>query len=63
VRFEGPAFSSVPELIAYQLKSGLAVTSRSQAVLRNPVAKERWELNNDDVLLIDKIGRVSCFVQ
>jgi tyrosine-protein kinase Fer len=58
VRFEGPAFNSVPDLVAYQLKSGLPVTARSQVILRNPVAKETWELNNDDVTLIDKIGRV-----
>ncbi|XP_065349663.1 tyrosine-protein kinase Fer isoform X2 [Cloeon dipterum] len=57
VRFEGPAFSSVPELVVYQLKSGLPVTARSQVILRNPVAKETWELNNDDVMLNEKIGR------
>lgn len=59
VRFEGPAFNSVPDLVAYQLKSGLPVTARSQVILKTPVAKETWELNNDDVVLIEKIGRVS----
>lgn len=58
VRFEGPAFNSVPDLVAYQLKSGLPVTARSQVILKTPVAKETWELNNDDVVLIEKIGRV-----
>lgn len=24
-----------------------------------PIVRERWELNNDDVILIDKIGNVS----
>ncbi|XP_054280011.1 tyrosine-protein kinase Fer isoform X2 [Macrosteles quadrilineatus] len=56
-RFEGPAFATVQELIMYQWQSGLPVTSRSGAILRQPIARELWELNNDDVLLLDKIGR------
>ncbi|XP_063216956.1 tyrosine-protein kinase Fer isoform X4 [Bacillus rossius redtenbacheri] len=56
-RFEGPAFSTVQELIHYQYKSNLPVTGRSGAVLRKPILRERWELNNDDVVLLDKIGR------
>ncbi|XP_059478851.1 tyrosine-protein kinase Fer isoform X1 [Neocloeon triangulifer] len=57
VRFEGPAFNSVPELVVYQLQSSLPVTARSQVILKNPVPKETWELNNDDVMLLEKIGR------
>ncbi|CAB0038186.1 unnamed protein product [Trichogramma brassicae] len=56
-RFEGPAFPSIPELIAHQLKCGLPVTSRSGAILKTPITRERWELNNDDVVLLDKIGK------
>ncbi|XP_046682518.1 tyrosine-protein kinase Fer isoform X6 [Homalodisca vitripennis] len=56
-RFEGPAFPTIQELILYQHQSGLPVTSRSGAVLRQPIAREVWELNNDDLLLLDKIGR------
>ncbi|XP_014208702.1 tyrosine-protein kinase Fer isoform X2 [Copidosoma floridanum] len=56
-RFEGPAFPSIRELITHQLKSGLAVTSRSGAILKTPILRERWELNNDDVILLEKIGR------
>ncbi|XP_071041069.1 tyrosine-protein kinase Fer isoform X3 [Parasteatoda tepidariorum] len=56
-RFEGPAFPSVQELILYQFHSGLAVTGRSGAILKTPVLRERWELNNDDVELVEKIGR------
>ncbi|XP_073995312.1 tyrosine-protein kinase Fer isoform X2 [Rhodnius prolixus] len=56
-RFEGPAFGTIQELIMYQYQSGLPVTGRSGAVLRQPIARERWELNNDDVILQDKIGR------
>ncbi|XP_018578247.2 tyrosine-protein kinase Fer, partial [Anoplophora glabripennis] len=56
-RFEGPAFPSIRELILYQFNSGLPVTSRSGAILYKPIPRERWELNNDDVVLLDKIGR------
>ncbi|XP_046418972.1 tyrosine-protein kinase Fer isoform X2 [Neodiprion fabricii] len=56
-RFEGPSFPSIQELIVHQWQSGLPVTSRSGAILRTPILRERWELNNDDVVLIDKIGR------
>lgn len=56
-RFEGPAFSTIQELIWHQHQSGNPVTSRSGAILRNPVTREKWELNNDDVELIEKIGR------
>ncbi|XP_048512678.1 tyrosine-protein kinase Fer isoform X4 [Athalia rosae] len=56
-RFEGPSFPSIQELILHQWQSGLPVTSRSGAVLQTPILRERWELNNDDVILLDKIGR------
>lgn len=57
-RFEGPAFPSIQELIMHQNLSELPVTSRSGAILKKPVLRERWELSNDDVILLDKIGRV-----
>ncbi|XP_035739804.1 tyrosine-protein kinase Fer-like isoform X2 [Vespa mandarinia] len=56
-RFEGPTFPSIQELIRHQWKSGLPVTSRSGAILKTPILRERWELNNDDVILLEKIGR------
>ncbi|EEC09615.1 tyrosine protein kinase, putative, partial [Ixodes scapularis] len=56
-RFEGPAFGTVQELIVYQHHLGLPVTSKSGAILQNPIFRERWELNNDDVELVEKIGR------
>ncbi|XP_017777356.1 PREDICTED: tyrosine-protein kinase Fer isoform X3 [Nicrophorus vespilloides] len=56
-RFEGPAFPSIRELILYQFNSASPVTGRSGAVLYKPIPRERWELNNDDVVLLDKIGR------
>jgi len=56
-RFEGPAFNTITELIVHQFQSGNPVTSRSGAILKSPVLREKWELNNDDVELIEKIGR------
>ena len=56
-RFEGPGFTTVQELIMHQFKSGAAVTSRSGTILKTPIAREEWELNNDDVKLVEKIGR------
>ncbi|XP_043676986.1 tyrosine-protein kinase Fer isoform X2 [Vespula pensylvanica] len=56
-RFEGPTFPSIQELIRHQWMSGLPVTSRSGAILKTPILRERWELNNDDVILLEKIGR------
>ncbi|KAI5723466.1 hypothetical protein M8J76_006611 [Diaphorina citri] len=56
-RFEGPAFCSIQELIMFQYQSGQPVTSRSGAILKTPIPRERWELNNDDVILLEKIGR------
>ncbi|XP_046392068.1 tyrosine-protein kinase Fer isoform X2 [Ischnura elegans] len=56
-RFEGPTFPDVKELINYQFQSGLPVTARSGAILRRAIPRERWELNNDDVVLDVKIGR------
>ncbi|XP_046967352.1 tyrosine-protein kinase Fer isoform X2 [Vanessa cardui] len=56
-RFEGAAFPSVGELIAWQRASGVPVTARSGALLRRAVPRETWELNNDHVQLLDKIGR------
>ncbi|XP_014487740.1 PREDICTED: tyrosine-protein kinase Fps85D isoform X2 [Dinoponera quadriceps] len=56
-RFEGPTFPSIQELIRHQWLSSLPVTSRSGAILKTPILRERWELNNDDVILLEKIGR------
>jgi tyrosine-protein kinase Fer len=61
-RFEGPSFPTIQELITYQYQSALPVTSRSGAILRQPIPRERWELNNDDVLLLEKIGRVCNYM-
>ncbi|XP_034484616.1 tyrosine-protein kinase Fer isoform X2 [Drosophila innubila] len=56
-RFEGPPFPSIQELIMHQYHSELPVTVKSGSILRRPVCRERWELSNDDVVLLEKIGR------
>ncbi|KRF99341.1 uncharacterized protein Dwil_GK11727, isoform C [Drosophila willistoni] len=56
-RFEGPPFPSIQELIMHQYHSELPVTVKSGAILRRPVCRERWELSNDDVVLLERIGR------
>ncbi|KAK2717225.1 hypothetical protein QYM36_007368 [Artemia franciscana] len=56
-RFEGPAFPTIQELIIHQYQSGNPVTTKSGAILKRPVYRERWELNNDDVELLEKIGK------
>ncbi|GFS86406.1 tyrosine-protein kinase Fer [Nephila pilipes] len=55
-RFEGPSFNSIQELILHQYQSGQPVTVKSGAILRRPIPREKWELNNEDVDLIEKIG-------
>ncbi|XP_039490561.1 tyrosine-protein kinase Fer isoform X4 [Drosophila santomea] len=56
-RFEGPPFASIQELIMHQYHSELPVTVKSGSILRRPVCRERWELSNDDVVLLERIGR------
>lgn len=58
-RFEGPPFPSIQELILHQYQSEQPVTGKSGAILKRPVSRETWELCNDDVVLQEKIGRVS----
>ncbi|XP_065722022.2 tyrosine-protein kinase Fer isoform X4 [Drosophila suzukii] len=56
-RFEGPPFASIQELIMHQYHSELPVTVKSGSILRRPICRERWELSNDDVVLLERIGR------
>ena len=39
-------------MIFLQFQSGLPVTSRSGAILKTTVVREKWELNNDDIELV-----------
>ena len=59
-RFEGPCYPTIPELVRHQWQSGEPVTNKSQTILANPIVRESWELNNDDVVLETKIGNVRC---
>lgn len=56
-RFEGPCFTNIPDLIEYYQNNEIPITQKSGAILRNPVARERWELSHDDIQLNVKIGR------
>ncbi|CAG7823667.1 unnamed protein product [Allacma fusca] len=56
-RFEGPIFPSVKELMNHYIKNKEPITNRSGALVKKPVKRENWELNNDDVELIEKIGK------
>ena len=58
-RFEGPPFPSIQELINHQFHSEEPVTVKSGAILKRPVSRETWEIINKDVILMDKIGKVS----
>ena len=40
--------------MSIQFQSGLPVTSRSGAILKTTVVREKWELNNDDIELVIK---------
>ena len=62
-RFEGPCYPTISELVRHQWQSGEPVTNKSQTILANPIVRESWELNNDDVVLETKIGNVrsDCF--
>ncbi|KAK3595439.1 hypothetical protein CHS0354_003434 [Potamilus streckersoni] len=55
-RFEGQAYSTIPELVMQQYQSKSPITNKSQAYMYNPILRESWELNNDDVALETKIG-------
>ena len=58
-RLEGPVFPTIQHLLEHQIMKGQPVTNKSQAILKNPILREPWELKNDDILLEMKIGNVS----
>ncbi|KAH3786829.1 hypothetical protein DPMN_164941 [Dreissena polymorpha] len=55
-RFEGDGYPTIPELVNHQYASRKPVTNKSGTILSNPIRRESWELNNDDILLDTKIG-------
>ncbi len=56
-KFEGPSFTTISDLIDYYQYNKTVITQKSGALLINPIPRERWELNNDDIELKEKIGR------
>ncbi|XP_014672846.1 PREDICTED: tyrosine-protein kinase Fps85D-like [Priapulus caudatus] len=56
-RCEGASFPSIQELIQWHVASSQPVTKQSSAILRSPIQREKWQLNNDDVELKEKIGK------
>ena len=58
-RLEGDIFPTVQELVRHQHESGVAVTKKSEVVLKKAVHREEWELSNNDLRLGQKIGNVS----
>lgn len=57
-KFEGDAYPTIQELIVAQHRSNAAVTKKSEAIIRRPILRPAWELLNDDIELIQKIGNV-----
>lgn len=47
------------DLIEYHMRTGKPVTQSSGAVLLNPISRPDWQLDNRDVILLEKIGQVS----
>ena len=59
MRFEDRGFPSVRELLDYHVQNKIYVTKKSQAILVNPVLKEKdkWEMRREDIILKDKLGQ------
>ncbi|NXV06858.1 FES kinase, partial [Cettia cetti] len=56
-RLEGDSFPTIPLLIQHLLQSQQPITRKSGIVLTRAVAKDKWVLNHEDVLLGECIGR------
>ncbi|XP_078388515.1 tyrosine-protein kinase Fes/Fps isoform X2 [Cetorhinus maximus] len=56
-RFDGESFPTIPLLIDNLLKSKQPVTKKTGAILMKPIAKDKWVLDHEDVLIGDRIGR------
>ncbi|CAK6954906.1 tyrosine-protein kinase Fes/Fps [Scomber scombrus] len=57
-RLDGESFCSIPHLIHHLLSSRQHITKKSDIVLSNPVLKDKWVLEHDDIILGHLIGRV-----
>ncbi|XP_063094181.1 tyrosine-protein kinase Fer isoform X6 [Cavia porcellus] len=57
-RFEGPGFSSIPQLIDHHYTTKQVITKKSGVVLLNPVPKDKkWILNHEDIALGELLGK------
>ena len=56
---EGNSFGSIAALIRYQEQNNIPVTKKSKVFLYSPVLRGSWELNNSDIITLEKIGNVS----
>ncbi|NXH66358.1 FES kinase, partial [Hydrobates tethys] len=56
-RLEGEGFPTIPLLIEHLLQSQQPITRKSGIILARAVAKDKWVLNHEDVLLGERIGR------
>ncbi|VDM32423.1 unnamed protein product [Hydatigera taeniaeformis] len=56
--YEFPTLRQVVEdLIEYHMRTGKPVTQSSGAILLNPISRPDWQLDNKDVILLEKIGQ------
>ncbi|KAM3178651.1 hypothetical protein ACTXT7_002139 [Hymenolepis weldensis] len=55
--FEEYEFPTLRDLIEYHVRTGKPVTQSSGAILLNPISRPDWQLDNRDVILLEKIGQ------
>ncbi|KAM7533767.1 hypothetical protein Aperf_G00000113258 [Anoplocephala perfoliata] len=55
--FEEYEFPTLRDLIEYHMRTGKPITQSSGAVLLNPISRPDWQLDNRDVILLEKIGQ------
>ncbi|VDK37756.1 unnamed protein product [Taenia asiatica] len=55
--FEDYEFPTLRDLIEYHMRTGKPVTHSSGAILLNPISRPDWQLDNKDVILLEKIGQ------
>lgn len=58
-KFESDSYATIQELIVAHMKSASPITKKSGALIKQPIVREPWELNNDDIELGQKLGNVS----
>uniref|UniRef100_A0ACB8E4J7 Uncharacterized protein n=2 Tax=Sphaerodactylus townsendi TaxID=933632 RepID=A0ACB8E4J7_9SAUR len=56
-RLEGEAFPTIPLLVDHFLKSKQPVTKKSGVLLVKPIARDKWVLDHEEVLLGERIGQ------